>query len=95
MSQRFSCGFNANVLRGPCVRRAIAPDWQVIRRRIFERDGYTCRYRKDDSWVDLERDHIVPAVLGGGNDDANLATSCRSCNRSKGAKTLEEWGVTL
>lgn len=92
--KRFSYRFNANVLRGPCVRRAIAPDWQIIRRRIFERDGYVCRYCKDDSAVDLECDHIVPVVLGGGDDDANLATSCRPCNRSKGAKTLEEWGVT-
>lgn len=29
-------------------------------------------------------DHIIPLVSGGSSLEANLALSCRSCNRSKG-----------
>jgi 5-methylcytosine-specific restriction endonuclease McrA len=28
---------------------------------------------------------------GGGNGDENLTTSCKRCNQSKGALTIEEW----
>lgn len=36
----------------------------------------------------------VPAhdlFQGGGHDDSNLVTACRDCNRSKGARTPEQW----
>lgn len=40
---------------------------------------------------DFEVDHLHPRAQGGGNEITNLVASCRSCNRSKGAKRLEEW----
>lgn len=90
--KRFRCDFDANVLRSVCVRRAFAVGWQEIRKRIFERDGHVCTYCGGGNGLDLECDHIVPVARGGGDDDANLTTACAPCNRSKGAKTLEEWG---
>jgi RHS repeat-associated protein len=43
-----------------------------------------------------EYDHVLPYSRGGGSDLDNINVSCRSCNRSKGAKTPEEWdGPTL
>lgn len=36
-------------------------------------------------------DHVHPRVRGGSDDIGNLAASCRRCNLSKGAKTLDEW----
>lgn len=39
----------------------------------------------------FEIDHIHPWSRGGTHDRINLALACRSCNRSKGAKTVEEW----
>lgn len=39
----------------------------------------------------FEVDHIIPVSRGGGNDPENLTCACRSCNRSKGAKTINEW----
>lgn len=36
-------------------------------------------------------DHVVPVSKGGTNDAENLVPSCRSCNSSKGAKSVDEW----
>jgi 5-methylcytosine-specific restriction endonuclease McrA len=55
-----------------------------IRKRIFKRDGHRClRCGKADR---LSVDHVVAVANGGGNEDENLQTLCRSCNSSKGAK---------
>lgn len=53
---------------------------------ILKRDNFTCRYcgRKTPEVI-LEIDHIVPVSKGGTNDLNNLITSCRDCNRGKGA----------
>lgn len=39
----------------------------------------------------LTIDHIHPVKHGGPSDPWNLALCCRSCNSSKGDRTLEEW----
>ncbi|HRI65862.1 MAG TPA: HNH endonuclease signature motif containing protein, partial [Polyangium sp.] len=39
-----------------------------------------------------EFDHRVPYVRNGGSGGDNIQVACRTCNRSKGAKTPEEWG---
>ena len=56
--------------------------WQVLRRQVFERDGWRC--------VDcgragrLECDHVRPLELGGEAWElANLATRCRGCHIRK------------
>ena len=61
-----------------------------LRAEIFKRDGYICQYC-GSSKGPFECDHIFPVSRGGRNGSENLTTSCRSCNRSKGAKTLKEW----
>jgi HNH endonuclease len=38
-----------------------------------------------------EADHRMPYAKGGPTTPENLAPACRTCNRSKGAKALEEW----
>lgn len=40
----------------------------------------------------FEIDHIFPWSRGGSHDRRNLTLACLPCNRSKGKKTLEEWG---
>lgn len=70
--------------------RPSAEVWANIRSLVFERDDYTCQYCGARG-VKLECDHILPVSRGGGHGLDNLATSCFACNRSKRAKTLEEW----
>ncbi|PRP91801.1 putative deoxyribonuclease RhsC [Enhygromyxa salina] len=38
-----------------------------------------------------EYDHVQPWSRGGGSGPDNIRVSCRTCNRSKGAKTPGEW----
>lgn len=74
----------------PCSGRLPASQWSVIRSRIFSRDNFTCQYCGARGGR-LECDHIVPLSRGGSDEDDNLATSCKPCNRSKRAKTPAEW----
>lgn len=71
------------------AKRVAAPNWQTTRERILARDGRRCTYCGSDE--NLECDHIVPVSRGGGHGDDNLTTACRSCNRSKSDRLLEEW----
>lgn len=64
--------------------------WKIIRATVFERDDYTCQYCGKRG-VRLECDHILAISRGGSNKIENLATACFDCNRSKRAKTIEEW----
>lgn len=65
-------------------------EWVPIRQRIFARDDFTCTYCGERGGQ-LECDHIHPLSRGGSNDDDNLTTACRPCNRAKRDKTLDEW----
>jgi 5-methylcytosine-specific restriction endonuclease McrA len=75
----------------PPGQRLRARQWDKVRGRILERDGYLCAYCGD--YGDTV-DHIQPIASGGSNDDANLVACCSFCNGSKGAKSLTEWRHT-
>lgn len=91
--------------RGP--RRAPIPSG--LRQQIYRRDAETCRYcGRRGRGVRLELDHVFPVSRGGGDQIGNLVTSCRECNRAKGAMVLgderrmarfvaerREWAETL
>ncbi len=61
------------------------------------REGTPCRYcderttNRPGRANSRERDHIDPRSWGGNNSPENEGDSCRTCNRSKGARTPEEW----
>ncbi len=57
---------------------------KALRKRIFERDGSTCR--QCGATENLALDHIVSVLIGGGDDDDNLQVLCKSCNSKKGAR---------
>ena len=55
-----------------------------LRFLIFERDDFTCQYcgRKPPEVI-LEIDHKIPRDQKGKDEEPNLITSCRDCNRGK------------
>lgn len=55
-----------------------------LRNTIFERDGYCCS--KCGAVSELEIDHIMPVSKGGGNEESNLQTLCKTCNRRKSSR---------
>jgi hypothetical protein len=60
-------------------------------RRVVEHYGDFCFYCGCEDGP-FELDHVVPWSRGGDHSFNNLVVACRACNRSKGAKTLDEWG---
>lgn len=63
---------------------------QNVSWRVFKRDGYACRYcGKDD--VPLTVDHLVRWEEAGPSTEANLLSSCRKCNRTRGDQYYDDW----
>lgn len=59
------------------------------KKRVLERDKYRCI--NCNTHKDLCVDHITAESKGGDNSMSNLQTLCRSCNSSKGTKSMSEW----
>ncbi len=60
-----------------------------LRFDVLNRDNHTCKYcGKKPPEVILEVDHIKPVSEGGKDEIENLFTSCRDCNRGKGATII-------
>ncbi len=63
-----------------------------VRVEIYTRDKFTCQYCEKLVGRDkLTIEHIVPISKGGIDDITNYITVCRSCNSSKGGKSLTEF----
>ena len=71
-------------------REPMSPD---IVNHVFKRDDYTCQYC--GSKKDITIDHVHPIVRSGTHESQNLCVACRTCNCSKGAKTVEEFLIYL
>lgn len=62
-----------------------------VRFEVFKRDKFQCQYcgaKAPD--VVLHVDHIDPVGKGGGNQIANLISSCEGCNLGKGDRRLDD-----
>lgn len=73
-------------------RRPNMPDG--LRWRVFERDGFRCRYcgRHRDQLEEgeyLHADHVVPVSRGGKTLEANLVCACTACNLGKSDRELK------
>jgi HNH endonuclease len=63
---------------------------QNVSWRVFKRDGYACRYCGRDD-VPLTVDHLVRWEEAGPSIEANLLSSCRKCNRTRGNQYYDDW----
>jgi 5-methylcytosine-specific restriction protein A len=73
-----------NVLRGSSVATKRIAGWELqqTRKRIGERDEYTCQ-RCGALTIQGEVDHATPLYLGGAESDENRQWLCRECHRVK------------
>jgi hypothetical protein len=57
----------------------------ALRQLVTERAGGLCEYCHTSQAIviEMEIDHLVPEVAGGGTDAENLCLACISCNTSK------------
>ncbi len=59
------------------------------RLRVFDRDGYKCRYcGKQLTRFTATLDHLHPVSEGGDNSFDNLTTACLHCNSRRGARPI-------
>lgn len=56
--------------------------------------GHACAYCRGGG-VPLEVDHLTPLSRGGRHEAANVVPACRSCNATKGSRTLLESFMVL
>ncbi|MBV9838702.1 MAG: HNH endonuclease, partial [Solirubrobacterales bacterium] len=63
----------------------------ALRRELFERDEWRCRYCGDAVTPDTATlDHILPTSKGGTHVPKNLATACLMCNSIKSGRSYED-----
>jgi len=59
------------------------------RQKVFERDGYRCRYcGKQLTRFSATLDHIQPVAQRGDNSFDNLVTACLHCNSQRGSRPV-------
>jgi 5-methylcytosine-specific restriction endonuclease McrA len=64
-------------------------DWPRIRAAALQAAQFRCVYCANA--VATTGDHVVPRGKGGRTELANAVGCCRTCNTSKGNRTLREW----
>jgi len=77
------------------VRRPARAVIAFNKKNILRRDAFTCQYCGRDGGERMTIDHVIPKSLGGKTIWENVVTSCQTCNRKKGNKTLHEAGMRL
>ncbi len=80
---------NGDLVKG-IIRKCQRTVDQAVTWNVFRRDGFRCRYCANDK-VPMTIDHLVLWEDGGPTIEANLLTSCRKCNKTRGRKTYGEW----
>jgi hypothetical protein len=60
--------------------------------KVFERDGYLCRYcQKQLTRFTATLDHVKPVAEGGDNSLENLVTACLDCNSRKNKRAAGDF----
>lgn len=72
------------------VRKSQRQISQGVSWAVYKRDGYKCRYCAVDD-VPLTVDHLVLWEEQGPSVPANLVSSCRKCNKTRGNAQYAAW----
>lgn len=60
-------------------------EWEAVRKRVLERDGYVCVVCQAPA---THVDHIIPKARGGTDEMSNLQAMCATHNLKKGTKVV-------
>jgi 5-methylcytosine-specific restriction endonuclease McrA len=76
------------------------PRQTVTGRWLYAHFDYRCTYcgrhaSELPPGESLTHDHVIPISRGGDDGWRNATAACRSCNKAKGSKTVEELGWTM
>jgi len=72
------------------IRKSERQIAQGVSWAVYKRDGYKCAYCSRDD-VPLTVDHLVLFEEGGPSTEANLLSSCRKCNKTRGNAQYADW----
>jgi endogenous inhibitor of DNA gyrase (YacG/DUF329 family) len=70
-------------------QRCNAPWWKELRKRVYERDNWTCQKcgikcsNKNNDPTKIQCDHIIKERDGGSHNMSNLQTLCLKCHIEK------------
>lgn len=85
----YRCRFCGCRVLAPTVQRAMETRLPgAIRWGQYNRDRHAAFFA-----LTATIDHLVPHAKGGGNDSANLLTTCQACNFGRGVWLIEEVGL--
>lgn len=83
----------AKKLKAPIGELKLIAAWEKrIRSQPFV-SCYWCKKTIPNTKINI--DHIIALTRGGAHEIGNLCVSCKSCNSSKHAKTLEIWNSEI
>ena len=61
---------------------------------LLRLQGRRCAYCYRKLWLEIDvvtRDHVVPKVDGGSDDDSNIVVACGFCNNKKGRLSVTDF----
>lgn len=87
--ERYAAGAKAIIApRVHARKRSVEPVRPQDRERVFENFDGVCAYcGKPATTVD----HVIPVSQGGRSRRGNILPACRSCNSSKGTRSLDDF----
>ena len=56
-------------------------DWNILRKKIYKRDNWTCQVCRKHCRKDIQCHHLIPYRISQDDRMKNLITLCKSCHK--------------